>query len=188
MQTANKNTPPEDRLRDHIYDGIQEYDKRLPNWWLMTLYGAMLFSVGYWFWFQWPKPMSSGQRVTNEMAQLARKAAGSSTVVLTDDQLWAMSRDPQVISAGRHTFETTCAPCHNADLSGKIGPNLKVNVWLHGGLPHEVVNTITNGVSTKGMPTWGPVLGKARISEVAAYVMSYHKPGDPIIISKTGKK
>jgi len=188
MHTINKNNPPEDVLRDHIYDGIQEYDKRLPNWWLMTLYGSIIFALGYWIWFQWPKPSSSSQRLKKEMTQIAINASKSSTAVLTDEQLWTMSRDPQVLSAGRNTFETTCASCHKADLSGNIGPNLKVNIWLHGGLPHEVVNTITTGVPVKGMPTWGPILGKARISEVAAYVMSYHQPGDKIIISTTGKK
>lgn len=185
---AKKKNDSPDQLRDHVYDGIQEYDKRLPNWWLMTFYGAMLFSFGYWFWYQWPKPASSGERVKNEIAQIAAKAASSSSVVLSDDQIWNMSRDPKVVSAGRNTFETTCASCHKADLSGNIGPNLKVNIWLHGGLPHEVINTITNGVPVKGMPTWGPVLGKAKISEVAAYVMSYHQPGEKIIISTTGKK
>jgi len=188
MHMANKNSRSEDRLRDHVYDGIQEYDKRLPNWWLMTLYGTMLFSLGYWMWHVWPKPTSSGERVTKEMAQIIVNAAKSSTAVLTDDQLWTMSRDPQVVNAGRNTFDTTCASCHKQDLSGNIGPNLKVNIWLHGGMPHEVVNTITTGVPTKGMPTWGPILGKAKISEVAAYVMSYHSPSEKIVISTTGKK
>jgi cytochrome c oxidase cbb3-type subunit III len=188
MPAPTERPNPQDKLRAHTYDGIQEYDKRLPNWWLMTLYGTMLFGLGYWFWYQYPKPSSSGERVKKEMAQVAINAAKSSHGPLTDDQIWTMSRDKQVIAAGRNTFESTCASCHKPDLSGNIGPNLKVNIWLHGGLPHEVVNTITNGVPPKGMPTWGPVLGKAKINEVAAYVMSYHQPGEKIIISKTGKK
>ena len=31
-------TPPEDPIRPHVFDGIAEYDKRLPNWWLAILW------------------------------------------------------------------------------------------------------------------------------------------------------
>jgi len=34
----------------------------------------------------------------------------------------------------------------------------------------------------RGMPPWGPVLGTRKISEVVAYVLSHHEPGEPIEI------
>ena len=44
---------------------------------------------------------------------------------------------------------------------------------------------MTQGVLAKGMPTWGPVLGPKRITEVVAYVMSHHHEGEPIIDAVT---
>jgi cytochrome c oxidase cbb3-type subunit 3 len=32
------------------------------------------------------------------------------------------------------------------------------------------------------MPAWGPVLGTRRITEVVAYVLSHHEPGEPVEI------
>ena len=49
MNPAPNTPPPDDQLRPHEFDGIQEYDRRLPNWWLATFYGAIIFWVGYWF-------------------------------------------------------------------------------------------------------------------------------------------
>lgn len=36
----------------HRYDDIRAADHRLPMWWLCTLYGAIGFAIGYWFYFR----------------------------------------------------------------------------------------------------------------------------------------
>jgi len=182
MKNEPTPTDQEDPIREHTFDGIQEYDKRLPNWWLWTLYGAIIFAAAYWFYYHFPaEPETSFQRVDRTMNEIAVAAAKSSGSELTDDQLWTMSKDSTTVQAGALTFQTTCASCHMPDLSGKIGPNLKDNLWIHGGKPTEIIHTITTGVAAKGMPTWGPVLGPTKINEVAAFILSYHSPSDPVV-------
>lgn len=175
--SENKQTNEEIPVREHVFDGIQEYDNRLPNWWLWTLYGAIVFSIGYWFLGQWNNPeKTSAARIDAEMRRIAAVAAANPNAKLTDNDLWKMSQDQTVVAAGAQTFATTCASCHNPDLSGKIGPNLKDAVWIHGGKPLDIVKVLNEGVMAKGMPSWGPVLGKAKIAEVAAFILSHHKP------------
>lgn len=181
--------PPEPELRPHTYDGIQEYNGRLPNWWLWTLYAAILFAIGYWGWYQWLRLGLDGPaRVTRQLDEIeAQKLAQSAAAHLDDATLWALSRNPVVVAAGRRTFESNCVACHLASLRGKsenpaaIGPDLTDQIWIHGGRPTQVLHTVTTGVPVKGMPTWGPILGPQRISEVVAYVMSHHHEGEPIV-------
>jgi len=99
-----------------------------------------------------------------------------------------MSRNPAVTTAGRAVYDANCGACHLASLRGKaespvaIGPDLTDNVWVYGGRPVEVHALITKGVLAKGMPTWGPVLGPRKISEVTAFLLSRHREGDPIVL------
>jgi cytochrome c oxidase cbb3-type subunit 3 len=179
-QPPSNRLPDEPRLRDHTYDGIQEFDQRLPNWWLNTLYGAIAFALVYWFIYQTAHVMpTDGQRVDAAMARI-EAAKMASTLELTDASLWQMSRNPVFTEAGRQTYTSLCVACHMANLQGGVGPNLSDHAWLHGGRPTEVIATVLNGVPAKGMPTWGPVIGQKKAAEVVAFILSHHTEGEPI--------
>jgi len=177
--------PPDDSLREHAYDGIREFDKRLPNWWLFTLYITIVFSIAYWaVTRQFGPPRSDHARIDEALARIeAVKLATASASKLDDATLWKMGTNPFFVEAGRLTFTSTCVSCHKESLrgvdEGGIGANLRDQSWIHGGQPTDILHTITNGVPLKGMPTWGPVLGQNKITEVVAYILSYHHEGEP---------
>jgi cytochrome c oxidase cbb3-type subunit 3 len=159
----------------HEVDGIEEYDNKLPNWWLYTLYGAIVFSVAYWFHYHvggfgdLPPAAYQAEMDRAAAAEAARvKAAG----VITPETLATLSRDKQTVSQGQQVFVSTCAPCHRQDGGGNVGPNLTDEYWLHGGAPDKIYKTITEGVPAKGMPAWGPQLGADRVQAVTAYVLT----------------
>ena len=66
----------QDQVLDHEYDGIQEYDNRLPNWWLYTLYGAIVFAFFYWLWMH-----------TTEVGALPTEAYEQEVIAATEAQL-----------------------------------------------------------------------------------------------------
>ncbi len=169
-------------LRPHVYDGIQEYDKRLPNWWLFTLYGTIVFVVGYWAIMHTMGLASDPGAKVTEQIMAARAAAVKNSPEINDAKLWAMSKDPAVVATGKQIFDTMCASCHRPDLMGMIGPNLRDQQWVFGGAPMVAVKTITEGVLLKGMPAWGPILGQEKVSQAAAYIFSFHTEGEAVEI------
>ncbi|TVR46749.1 MAG: cytochrome C oxidase subunit III [Puniceicoccaceae bacterium] len=178
--TAPQNKPDlhEDPIREHTYDGIQEYDKRLPNWWLWTLYGSIIFSIGYWFYYEQSGAGPTGiEKLESRMVELeaARLAAGVGKP--EDSILWEMSRNEAFLSSGRRIYETNCVACHGTDLRGGVGNNLIDDTWLHGGLPSQMWDVISDGVLEKGMPGWGTLIGERSVSAVTAYILSYHEEG-----------
>ncbi len=170
------NPEPDDLLRPHTYDGIQEYDKRLPNWWLFTLYAAIVYAVGYWGYYEWTGHMvPADKRVAAQMAEITKRALNSGAS-LTDEQLWKMSQDPVVVASGKEIYVSNCVACHGANLEGGIGANLMDATWIHGAEPTKVFEVVTKGVTDKGMPVWGPILGPERIAEVVAFILNHHNP------------
>lgn len=160
-------------LKEHTYDGIQEYDQRLPRWWLITLYGAIIFSVFYWmvnyFYFA---SQSSEQRIDEQMAKIDAARLANSIDVSDNAMFWKMAHNAEFVSKGEKIFQSTCTACHGANLQGGIGFNLVDNTWVHGANPSDIYNTIAHGVPDKGMQAWESQLGQQRIAQVVAYILS----------------
>ena len=180
---------PDEKLRPHTYDGIQEYDKRLPNWWLYTLYGAIVFWIVYWFAHQIAQILpTDGAAVDAEMARIAAVKMATSIDVTDDAKFWEMSQNAAFVDAGKATFNANCAACHLVSLKGKaenpaaIGPSLVDTAWVHGGTPKEIYKSVAQGILVKGMPAWEPVLGQKKVAELVAYVLSHHRQGEPITV------
>jgi cytochrome c oxidase cbb3-type subunit 3 len=78
------------------------------------------------------------------------------------------------VAAGRTHYATYCIACHGPDAKGNqdVGaPNLTDNIWLHGGTPDRVRETIAQG-RQGNMPAHGERLGALRVKLLAAYVQS----------------
>jgi cytochrome c oxidase cbb3-type subunit 3 len=167
MTTSRKHDPIQGEII-HEYDGILEADNRLPTWWLFTFYAAIAFAIGYWFYYQ---EFKAGK--TPLQAYFAEKAAEAEKngVDPTEAELVALAEGPS-LELGRQLFSANCVACHEAKGQGKIGPNLTDAAWLHGGDPVAIFKTVRDGVAAKGMPSWGPTLGRAGVTQVAAFVLT----------------
>ncbi|MCY1020981.1 c-type cytochrome [Pyxidicoccus sp. MSG2] len=154
-----------------IYDGIEEHDNLLPNWWLAILWTSIVFAAGYWFWYHIAE-LSPGQlgEYSGEAAEVAKRNADNKPV--SDETLLALVQDPTAVGNGKAVFQANCASCHGAQGQGLIGPNLTDGFWLHGAKPVAIHKVVAEGVVARGMPAWERTLGAERVRAVAAYVLT----------------
>jgi cytochrome c oxidase cbb3-type subunit 3 len=191
---AAKVDPNQPLLRPHEFDGIQEYDQRLPNWWLATLYIAILWAFFSWIWdFQVSRPLNiattDAQRVTAEVATVKKKQADNMQSLLStldDAKFWEMSKDTELIARGQLTYDTICSACHAKDMTATMPGGIKLpglplndDEWKYGGKPMEVFKIVSKGSPdvAKGMIAWEPQIGGVKVAEVVAYICSKHEPG-----------
>lgn len=82
--------------------------------------------------------------------------------------------DAAKVAKGREQFVTLCAGCHGPDAKGNkfLGaPNLTDAVWLYGGSPGTIRQTIHDGRNGV-MPAFQGFLGEDKVHLLAAYVVS----------------
>lgn len=146
-------------------DGIEEYDNPLPDWWIGLFIVTIIWGVMYGISFHFIEGDSQEKRYEEQLAVAELRWP-------TPDGPAAFETSPELIAEGQEVFATTCVACHGADLSGGIGANLVDAEWLHGGAPEEIMHTITEGVTAKGMPAWGQILGPHKVQAATAYIVS----------------
>ncbi len=199
----SQHSPPKDPhtpiLRAHVYDGIQEFDQKLPNWWLFTLWTACIFFLFYWMaYYQFGFAKSDEQRLDPVIAELREKRTAQVLAMLDDpNKLWEMSRDPAFVSEGEQIYNNACVVCHGPNLGGTteaaqyIGRSLVDSEWTYGGESTEIYQMIYNGTPNPAdamktgamiMPPQGTLLGAEKTAKVTAFVLSKHsRPEDSAI-------
>jgi len=175
-------------LRPHEYDGIQEYDQKLPNWWLLTFYGAIIFYLVYWFvYYQAGMFKTDQEAVTEALAEVyaEKERVLEETLANLDDEIlvqeWAANAS--LVANGEKIYATVCIGCHgpNLDAPQNLGLSLVDGEWKYGSRPMEIFELINKGspVESTGMaPTgakmvpWGATYGPKQIAEVVAFIIS----------------
>lgn len=175
--------------RGHTFDGIEEFDNRLPNWWLWTFYGACIFSVVYWVYFHTVGVGDlPGEAYVVEQKEAAdRLEAQLAANPVSDEMLLKLSKEPAFVAEGEKIFKdmTKCALCHKPDASGLVGPNLTDDMWVYGGKPMDIYTTILKGRQQDlakgymgGMQSWEHE-GMQFVLRATAYVLSIKNTNVP---------
>lgn len=181
-------------IRNHTYDGIEEFDNRLPNWWLWTFYGACIFSILYWVHYH---TIGIGELpgeayVREQKAAAARLEQQMAANPVSDEMLLKLANEPAFVAEGERIFTdpAQCALCHKGDGSGLVGPNLTDDLWIYGGKPMDVYRTILEGRAPDpargfmgGMPEHASK-GTQYVLRATTYVLSdrirhTNRPGKP---------
>ena len=82
--------------------------------------------------------------------------------------------DTRLVDAGRTQYQAMCVGCHGADGKGNAQagfPNLTDNIWLYGGTPGAIKQSIKQGRNGI-MPAHRDILGEEKAHLLAAYVYS----------------
>lgn len=187
-------TLEEDGTTGHTYDGIKEYDKPMPRWWLAVFWMSIVWgvfyvilypSLGNWKGIATVEQLDGTKVNWTSVNEMEADYAKNNQVFLDNFEkrfagmsVLELSEDPRALKIGQALFRQNCAVCHGSNARGATGfPNLTDNDWIYGGKPENIVETLTKG-RIAGMPAWQEKLGESGVRATAEYVMSLSGRGN----------
>ena len=170
-----------DELREHDYDGIQEYDNDMPRWWIWLFWITIVFSAIYPFVYDFGPLQFASESIEEEMLALEenKKAKESTGGGITEEHLLALAKDEDVIAKGQMQYTLKCFACHAEKGAGLVGPNLTDDYWLHGGKITDIHKVVSNGVLEKGMLAWKDQMKPEQLNSVVAFIWSLRGTNPP---------
>lgn len=163
-------------IEGHNYDGIQELDHPLPKWWVYLFYLTIIFSVGYYAYYEFLGGPSSQQELEAQLAHYeSQKPPPAEQAPAAEDEVdvEALLSDIEAMEVGKKNYMQYCVACHAQQGEGGIGPNLTDKYWIHSkGKVPGILKAIRLGFPNKGMPPWGNVVAADDQLALAAYVVS----------------
>lgn len=164
--------PTQDKLTDHEYDGIREYDNPTPGWWTWLFIGSIFFAIGYWMVFHFGTiGWTVEEALADARAENLRLQFGELGVLEpTAENVLRYMNDEKWKGLGETVFRTHCVACHGPDGGGKEGPNLHDDFWKNVKQVQDIPQVVTNGAAGGNMPPWRTRLHPNEIVLVSSYV------------------
>lgn len=174
-------------LREHSFDGIQEYDQKLPNWWLTILWLSIGFFFAYYliyYSFGLLPTSEASMDARVEAIQKQRADAVQKTLSTLDDTILVntWSTDSTIVAKGLEVYNQHCVACHAPDMQSNNGMTARSLVdgeWHYGDKPMDVFDIILNGTPKESegykmmrMQPWGKDLGPEKVAQVTAFILS----------------
>ena len=167
---------PAQRILEHAYDDIREYDNPLPGWWSSIFLGTIVFAGFYLLYFHvvgWgatPDDKYRAQLAGYDDKRDLRERAELANV--SEDYMTQQVADLKVLERGKAIFVERCASCHGLGGAGVIGPNLTDEFQKHGHTRLDIYKTVRGGVPGTAMLAWGDQLPPADIVAAAAFAIT----------------
>jgi cytochrome c oxidase cbb3-type subunit 3 len=160
----------------HSYDGIQELNHPLPNWW-NTIWGiSILFALGYFLYYQFLGGPNLEEEFQKEyLVVVGKQEQYKKLESAFNGEYYKKIVAEDGVAKGKEVYEMNCLPCHAEGGMGDVGPNLTDDHWLIAkGTPETIYGVVFNGSDANGMPIWSEMISKNEIYQAVAYVMTFH--------------
>jgi cytochrome c oxidase cbb3-type subunit 3 len=163
-----------DLLREHEYDGIQEYDNPTPGWWNLIFLGTFLFAIWYILYHHASSISTSVAQgyETDVSDDLKKRFSAIGDLKPDEATLLKFMANEEWKLVGVSVFKAQCVSCHGANAAGQIGPNLTDDYYKNVKQLADIPKVISDGAAAGAMPAWKTRLHPNEIVLVAAYVAS----------------